>query len=514
MEKQNLPYHGKLSNYGNSRISILTVTIFFAVVFCSITESPVQARVLTVPDNFETIQSAIDSSVSNDTVFVRPGVYVESVNFTGKRITVASQYIYSGDKTDVDRTIIDGGNDGHVVVFMSEERRYSTLTGFTLRNGRAIQGGGIYCRGASPTLSDLRITNNFSVEEGGGVYCFGNADPLLENVEIVNNQAEGNGGGFYCREGCDPTLREVVISRNTASSGGGVYINRESNLILENSTVIDNFASSLGGGIACIANSSANLFRVVIGGNSAESLYAGGVYVGASNMELENVTIANNSTEGRGGGLYLAGDSRVIFHNTILWNNNPDGAFSSGSPQTPGEMRIRYCDVHDGRDGIVVLGNTIVNWGEGNISADPLFVNPRDYDYHIRADSPCRDAGDPGSHDDPDGSRADIGALWFSETGIPSADSKNAPRDLDMLSIYPNPFNSEVFINCTVPAPGNYQLSVYAPDGREIYKIDRSFSAPRVYTVRFVNPDLRSGVYIARFTSKNLAVCKKFICLR
>jgi len=34
--------------------------------------------------------------------------------------------------------------------------------------------------------------------------------------------------------------------------------------------------------------------------------------------------------------------------------------------------------------------------GEGNIDADPLFVDPNDSDYHLLPDSPCINTGDPG----------------------------------------------------------------------------------------------------------------------
>ena len=55
---------------------------------------------------------------------------------------------------------------------------------------------------------------------------------------------------------------------------------------------------------------------------------------------------------------------------------------------------------HDGVDysfeysNIGVTENVEVE-GSGNISADPLFVDPGNGDYHLTADSPCVDAGDP-----------------------------------------------------------------------------------------------------------------------
>ena len=58
----------------------------------------------------------------------------------------------------------------------------------------------------------------------------------------------------------------------------------------------------------------------------------------------------------------------------------------------------------------IVAGDTTFA-GTGNSNADPLFVDPDNRDYRLQSGSPAIDAGDPNSPKDPDGSRADIGAL-------------------------------------------------------------------------------------------------------
>jgi M6 family metalloprotease-like protein len=54
--------------------------------------------------------------------------------------------------------------------------------------------------------------------------------------------------------------------------------------------------------------------------------------------------------------------------------------------------------------------------GIGEISADPSFRNAPALDFQLSCGSPCIDAGNPASPTDPDGTRADIGAIYFDKT--------------------------------------------------------------------------------------------------
>ena len=59
--------------------------------------------------------------------------------------------------------------------------------------------------------------------------------------------------------------------------------------------------------------------------------------------------------------------------------------------------------------------------GVGNIIGDAQFVNPGSRNFNLQSNSPAIDSGDPNSPVDPDGTRADIGALFFEQdkqTGI------------------------------------------------------------------------------------------------
>jgi hypothetical protein len=94
-----------------------------------------------------------------------------------------------------------------------------------------------------------------------------------------------------------------------------------------------------------------------------------------------------------------------------LWNNT--GLRGSQLSLRKGDILISYSDVEGGSDGVYVDEGTL-NWLEGNIDADPYFVNPNNDDYHLKSQagrwdpyslswisdavtSPCIDKGDSGS---------------------------------------------------------------------------------------------------------------------
>jgi hypothetical protein len=145
----------------------------FLIIFCNVFILIVSATIINIPVDQTTIQEGINVAVDGDTILVQPGSYVESINYNGKRIAVASLYLTTQDSTYISQTIIDGNNLDTVAKFEDSEDSLAVLCGFTITNGHRDddRGGGITCWESSPSLSNLIISNNYSLN-GGGIYCY------------------------------------------------------------------------------------------------------------------------------------------------------------------------------------------------------------------------------------------------------------------------------------------------------------------------------------------------------
>ena len=372
---------------------------------------PAAGEVLLVPEDFETIQMAIDAASDADVILVGPGVYHETIDLLGKAITVRSE-------GGADATTIDGtGLGGSVVKCVSGEGADTTLDGFTITGGDAVQGGGMLNIAGSPTVAGCVFQANIA-SDGGAMFNF-DADPIVVDCRFIGNVCELTGGGGVHNDASSPCIVDCVFLDNAAvhafGSGGGVYSRDFSEPHVQGCLFAGNTADFNGGGMYSVNGSSATVVSCSFHGNAAKR--GGGMHVDESEAEVVNCLLSENFADESGGGLRnFIGFSTVVnctftgnkavfgggvanhgstvgIGNTILWK---DGA-TVGSEihnEAGGTVKIRYCDIQDS-------GGSGGQWdpalgldGGGNIDADPLFVNPVGGEYRLAAGSPCIDAAD------------------------------------------------------------------------------------------------------------------------
>ncbi|OGO12498.1 MAG: hypothetical protein A2Y53_01815 [Chloroflexi bacterium RBG_16_47_49] len=313
--------------------------------------------------------------VAGDTCQVNPGTYIENIDFLGKNIVLKS---YSGPEV----TIIDGNASGSVVTLHGGENQNAVLDGFTIRNGYAPNGGGIYCyNGVSPTIINNIITQNTATSEGGGIAA---------------------------RNASFPTIRNNIISENTAfsgdawyGSGGGIHIISASNVpIIDKNIIKANTASYRGGGITIDVSVAIITNNIIIGNNAARG---GGIAIqsGASSTITNNTIVGNKALTsafwpGYGGGVFMRDRATTTITNTILWGNDapfgPEIALNSYAPPDS-SVTISYSDVEGGQSAVFVEPGNTLNWGSGMINEDPLFVDAANNDFHLTG-GPCINTGD------------------------------------------------------------------------------------------------------------------------
>ncbi len=371
-----------------------------------------------------TVQAGIDAaSTQGGEVWAKAGIHYERINL------VPYAYVYGGfagiemrrEERDwaTNVTILDGEQSGSVVRADHPGYLLSALDGFTIRNGSASSGAGIYCRSSSPMIANNTITGN-SAYDGGGLFCAFSSFPNITNNTITGNSSSDNGGGIHCLLS-SPTITNNTITGNSALwHSGGIHCLYSSPTIRGN-TITGN-AAYYGGGIGS-THASPTVTNNAITGNSASD--GGGIFCGDLSPTIINNAIIGNSASSDGGGIYCWYSSPTITNNTIAGNSASDGGgvFCTGDPHPSlannaiafNSSGIWWHSGTPAHRNNCVYGNTDYDYvglapGAGDISEDPLFVDRPGGDYHLSPSSPCVNAG------------------WNEAPGLPSLDMDGEGR--------------------------------------------------------------------------------------
>jgi len=271
-------------------------------------------------------------------------------------------------------------------------------------------------------------------------------------------------------------MTNCIFGDNAAKNGGAVACSEE-RLFMEKCLVIRNAAAEKGGGV----------------------LFA----VWGVPATFTNCTVSCNTAALSGSGLYVSSNVLVLITNSIVWANSPVEQIFD----VKGTVRATYSCLQTGT----------VWSGVGNINADPLFIDPGTDSMRLHSTSPCRDAGDPASPLDPDGSRADMGARPFDPTL--TVESPRVPLRFLVMQNAPNPFNPSTTIRFALPEAGHVTLAVYDINGRLVRTLVGQPLGAGSHAVVWDGKDamgraVASGVYVYRLTAPQGTVTKRMTLLR
>ncbi len=303
-----------------------------------------------------TIQQAIDVALAGDEIVVTNGVYqtggravdgamtnrvavtkpltVRSVNGPGVTVIAGQQ---------VSATV--AGDSAVRCVYLTNG---AALTGFTLTNGVADYGGGVWCASASAVVSNCVLSGNSATYNGGGANggTLYNCTLSGNSVNFADPDCPGTGGGAF-----GGSLNNCTLTGNSAPNGDG---GGAAECTLNNCTLTGNSAYAAGGAAGGILN------NCTLNSNSA--VFGGGAW-----GTLNNCTLTGNSADSGGGAFYSALNNCIVYYNLARQGDpNYSGGTFNYSCTTP-----------------------LPTTGAGNISADPQLASAS----HLSAGSPCRGAG-------------------------------------------------------------------------------------------------------------------------
>jgi hypothetical protein len=265
----------------------------------------------------------------------------------------------------------------------------------TLKDGVNLIGSGadvttIDAKGASVVLTcaDESIIRGFKINGGAG------------------DQGDNADRGIQC-EGVSPIILYNTVSNNAV----GIDV-RDSDAEIAYNRVIDNW----GQGIHVTGNSSVDIHHNVIADtnygiqswDSSNLIRSNVIRASVTALEIGRSpapTVKNNIIFGAGNGIYCKQDANPILSYNDLWDNN---------------TQYKDCTA-----------------GTGDISADPLFEDISNHDYHLKPCSPAIDAGDPASdysnEPEPNGDRINMGAYGNTTEATPKG-ADCSPR-VEMVSV-------------------------------------------------------------------------------
>lgn len=315
---------------------LILIIPLFATQFAAVNAQP---KTVTVPNDYSTIQDAVDHANAGDTVFVKAGNYTLtgypsgltinkpiSLIGQGKEDTILTQHLYKGSDT---------------VIHVSADE--VTISGFTIRGGMIdIEISGSNCK-----MTDNNIANGYM----NGLEISGTNNIVSEN-DFTNNAVFG----IYV------TASDSSISNNSLSGNGyaGIILDSCKNVTISQNKILGNgnqeYENSTGGLILRWSGP----FHV--NGNIVSNNYGFGIQFGEG---CNNAIVSNNNVIGNQFGFRLlnyiinpSGIASLGSGNQVFWNNVENNNVS---------VFIEHSSnfIINKEEGDIGSGTDIVSWDNG-----------------------------------------------------------------------------------------------------------------------------------------------------
>lgn len=179
---------------------------------------------IAVPENYSTIQEAIDNAEENSIIHVMSGTYNENLTIT-KTLSLIGENKYI--------TIIDGGNNGTGILVQADK---VTIQGFTVKNGDSATP--YYYMDASNTdgihllhVKYCNVSDNIVEYSGHGIWLYGSS-----NNYVIGNNCTNNWDGIKL----DQSYNNKITSNKLETNRYGIRLSSSENNYLRNNSLKEN----------------------------------------------------------------------------------------------------------------------------------------------------------------------------------------------------------------------------------------------------------------------------------
>ncbi len=342
-----------------------------------IVESQREIKIIRVPEDYKSIQLAIDSAGAGDRIEVSAGEYQENiimkegVSLIGLSVSADE----AGETNEVNeakepnieeasaispfssvgKAILDGGNFGNVITFKDNITSKTEFAGFTIKNaGKSLSG--VFVENSSPFIHD-----NAFIDNEYGIYIKGKSSPVIQKnviqfsnkgIEVFNfeKQEEKQEGSAQEYGANDNETNPIIVD----------------NLITDNKIGIDLYQSS------AVINHNA------ISYNNHYKIYLGATY-----------------------GIYLSKSSAEIANNIITDSGICELCAGVNADKESKNVVLRYNNIWNNKNNFVCFGQCVME--DNNISCEPMFIDYFGGSYKLSEESPLIGKAEDGM---------DIGVRW------------------------------------------------------------------------------------------------------
>lgn len=410
----------------------------------------------TVPDDYPTIQAALDAAGPGDTISVRDtsGPYFEKIVFptSGSPGAYITLQPFPGDRPILDGTGVPGSN-----MVLIDSKSYVRIVGFEIRNHLDVRdGSGIRVLGSG---SHIEIRENrihdIRGQDAMGITVYGTEPTSISNLIIDGNEIHdceparsealtlnGNvelfevtnnivrdvnnigidfiGGETDIQPDPSKVARDGVCSGNQVHRArsiygggyaGGIYVDGGREIVIERNRVTQSdLGIEIGAENAGITATGIVVRDNVVYRNDKAGIVFGGFSASAGRVRdssFLNNTLYQNDTLGKGlGELWIQFAEHNTVRNNIFYSTPQNVLLYSEAGNVDNSVDYNLWHAEAGTNdaifvwqGDVHTGFAAYQSGSGQDShssfSDPQLIDPAGSDFHIAAVSAAVDAGDP-----------------------------------------------------------------------------------------------------------------------